>query len=170
FDAEGKFITMFGKHGDGPGYFARPKGIAVDCDKHIWVVDTYQDRVQVFDRQGRLLIYMGGHGNWPGQFSAAYGIAIDRNNRVITSEQFPGRLQIFQYVTDAEADAEKAKRDAERKQATPGEAGAGSAFNFAPAEKDLAAPGQPNGGRREPGPSSAIEGPVVTAVIGKEAL
>jgi DNA-binding beta-propeller fold protein YncE len=110
FDADGNFISMFGKHGDGPGYFARPKGIAVDCDHHIWVVDTYQDRVQVFDREGRLLIYLGGHGGYPGQFAAAYGIAIDKSNRVIVSEQYPGRLQVFRYVTDAEAEEARKKQ------------------------------------------------------------
>jgi DNA-binding beta-propeller fold protein YncE len=110
FDADGNFISMFGKHGDGPGYFARPKGIAVDGDGHIWVVDAYQDRVQVFDREGRLLIYVGGHGGYPGQFGAAYGIAIDKDNRVIVSEQYPGRLQIFRYVTDAEAEEARKKQ------------------------------------------------------------
>jgi DNA-binding beta-propeller fold protein YncE len=110
FDADGNFITMFGKHGDGPGYFARPKGIAVDGDGHIWVVDTYQDRVQVFDREGRLLIYLGGHGGYPGQFADAYGIAIDKSNRVIVSEQYPGRLQIFRYITDAEAEEARKKQ------------------------------------------------------------
>ncbi len=110
FDADGNFISMFGKHGDGPGYFARPKGIAVDGDGHIWVVDTYQDRVQVFDREGRLLIYLGGHGGYPGQFADAYGIAIDKSNRVIVSEQYPGRLQIFRYVTDAEAEEARKKQ------------------------------------------------------------
>jgi DNA-binding beta-propeller fold protein YncE len=114
FDADGNFISMFGKSGDGPGYFARPKGIAVDADGHIWVVDTYQDRVQVFDREGRLLIYFGEQGPYPGQFMAAYGITIDKNNRVITSEQFPGRVQVFRYVTDAEA--EEARKGNELKQ------------------------------------------------------
>jgi DNA-binding beta-propeller fold protein YncE len=117
FDADGNFISMFGKHGDGPGYFARPKGIAIDCDGHIWVVDTYQDRVQVFDREGRLLIYIGGHGAYPGQFADAYGIAIAKDNRVIISEQYPGRLQIFRYVTEAEA--EDARKKQVNEPATP---------------------------------------------------
>ncbi|HTT66166.1 MAG TPA: 6-bladed beta-propeller [Bryobacteraceae bacterium] len=108
FDAEGNFISEFGKAGDGPGRFARPKGIAVDGDGHIWVVDEVQSRVQVFDRNGRLLIYFGEQGPYPGQFQAAYGIAIDKRNRVIVSEQFPGRVQVFQYVTDGEA--EEARR------------------------------------------------------------
>ena len=109
FDAEGNFISEFGKSGDGPGRFARPKGIAVDRDGHIWVVDEVQSRVQVFDREGRLLIYFGEQGPYPGQFQAAYGIAIDSKNRVIVSEQFPGRVQTFQYVTDAEAEGARKK-------------------------------------------------------------
>jgi len=110
FDAEGNFISEFGKAGDGPGRFARPKGIAIDRDGHIWVVDEIQSRVQVFDREGRLLIYFGEQGPYPGQFQAAYGIAIDqKDNRVIVSEQFPGRVQAFQYVTDAEAEEARTK-------------------------------------------------------------
>ena len=114
FDADGKFIREFGKGGDGPGRFARPKGITVDNDGHIWVADEVQSRVQVFDQEGRLLIYFGQLGWYPGQFQALYGIAYDKqNNRVVTSEQFPGRVQVFRYVTDAEAAAEKSRREAE---------------------------------------------------------
>jgi len=115
FDADGSFISEFGKGGDGPGRFARPKGIAIDCDGHIWVADEVQSRVQVFDKDGRLLIYFGQLGWYPGQFQALYGIAYDKqNNRVITSEQFPGRVQVFRYVTDAETAAEKARRDGQQ--------------------------------------------------------
>src|SRR5215471_11115535 len=111
FDADGKFIREFGKAGDGPGYFARPKGIAIDRDGHIWVADAVQDRVQVFTPEGRLLIWIGSHGLLPGQFSMVAGLTIDKQNRVITSEQYPGRVQIFRYFTDAEALAEKARRE-----------------------------------------------------------
>src|SRR5580658_4214710 len=118
FDADGNFISLFGKHGDGPGYFARPKGIAVDGDGHIWVADEMEDRLQVFNREGQLLTYIGqGHGELPGQFKALVGVAIDKQNRVFTTEQFPGRLQEFHYVTDAEAAAEKAKRAEELQKA-----------------------------------------------------
>jgi len=109
FDADGMFISTFGKAGDGPGYFERPKGIATDTDGHIWVVDGAQDRVQVFDQSGRLLIYFGEHGEWPGMFMQANDIAIDKQNRVFVSEQFLGRVQMFRYVSDAEA-AEKRKK------------------------------------------------------------
>ena len=114
FDADGNFISTFGKNGDGPGYFSRPKGIAVDGDGHIWVADEIQDRLQVFNRDGQLLAYIGqGHGELPGQFKALVGVAVDSKNRVFSTEQYPGRLQMFQYVTDDEAAAEKAKHDAD---------------------------------------------------------
>jgi DNA-binding beta-propeller fold protein YncE len=118
FDAVGNFVSLFGKHGDGPGYLSRPKGIAVDADGHIWVADEMEDRLQVFNREGDLLTYIGsGHGELPGQFKALVGVAIDKKNRVFTTEQYPGRLQEFHYVTDAEAAAEKEKLAEERVQA-----------------------------------------------------
>jgi len=120
FDADGSFISEFGSSGDGPGHFARPKGIVVDCDAHIWVADEIQSRVQVFDRDGQLLIYFGQQGNFPGQFQALYGLGYDKQrNRVITSEQFPGRVQVFRYVTDAEAAAEKSRRQTEQSKPAP---------------------------------------------------
>jgi DNA-binding beta-propeller fold protein YncE len=118
FDADGNFVSEFGKHGDGPGYFARPKGIAVDSDGHIWVADQMNDRLQVFNREGQLLTYIGtGHGELPGQFRSLSGVAIDKQNRVFTTEQEPGRLQVFRYVTDAQAVEEKAKKDQELQKA-----------------------------------------------------
>jgi len=111
FDADGGFISMFGKNGDGPADLERPKGIAIDGDGHIWVVDDGQDKVKVFNNKGRLLIYMGDHGFYPGQFMGAWGIAIDKLNRVVVSETYPGRVQMFRYVTDSEAAAEKARRE-----------------------------------------------------------
>jgi DNA-binding beta-propeller fold protein YncE len=142
FDAEGTYISEFGKHGDGPGYFARPKGIAVDSDGHIWVADEYQDRVQVFNRDGELLTYIGDvHGNGLGQFKALVGIAIDKQNRVFTTEQYPGRMQMFRYVTDDEAATEKAKRETELKAAADAR---GVTSNATPAPKpDTAAPQKP---------------------------
>ncbi|HEY6446432.1 MAG TPA: SMP-30/gluconolactonase/LRE family protein [Acidobacteriaceae bacterium] len=118
FDADGEFISTFGKAGDGPGAFARPKGIAVDGDGHIWVADEMQDRLQVFNKEGQLLTWIGtGHGELPGQFKALVGVAIDKQNHVYTTEQYPGRVQEFRYVTDEEAAAEQAKHDQELKEA-----------------------------------------------------
>jgi len=107
FDADGKFISMFGKAGDAPGTFQRPKGVAIDSDGHIWVVDASQCNVQIYDKEGHLLAYFGYGGGLPGQFGLPAGIAIDKNNRAIVSDQVRGRIQIFRYITDAENAAAK---------------------------------------------------------------
>ena len=120
FDADGKFISTFGKNGDGPGYFARPKGVAIDSDDHIWVADGMQDRVQVFNQETQLLISFGGHGLLPGQFQGIVNIAIDKNNRVFTSEIYPGRVQQFRYVTDAEAVQLNKEKEAQREKKAAG--------------------------------------------------
>ena len=152
FDADGNFISQFGKAGDGPGYFSRPKGIAVDGDGHIWVADAMQDRLQVFNREGRLLTYIGqGHGELPGQFKALVGVAIDKNNSVFTTEQEPGRLQVFHYVSDAEAATEKTKREEElqkaaeqrRKAAATAPPATPQKTSDAPASKDVVTPNAP---------------------------
>jgi DNA-binding beta-propeller fold protein YncE len=114
FDADGNFLSMFGHQGDGPGDLARPKGIAIDSDGHIWVTDADQNRVKVFDRQGQLCAFFGEYGYLPGQFALPSGIAVDKQNRVVVAEQvLDGRLQVFRYITDAEAEVEKAKRGSE---------------------------------------------------------
>jgi DNA-binding beta-propeller fold protein YncE len=132
FDADGGFISTFGKNGDGIGCFARPKGIAVDGDGHVWVADEMLDRIQIFTKDAQPLGFVGGHGNLPGQFKALVGIAVDKDNRVFTTEQYPGRMQMFRYFTDSEADAEKVRRE---KDAGDAHTGKVSATAGAPAEK-----------------------------------
>jgi sugar lactone lactonase YvrE len=140
FDADGQFISTFGKAGDGPGYFSRPKGIAIDGDGHIWVADGMQDRVQVFNKEGQLLISFGGHGLLPGQFQGLVGITIDKRNRVFTTEIFPGRAQQFQYVTDAEADAVRQKKAAEREKTAAARGGSDSPSQIVPVAGPTAVP------------------------------
>jgi len=122
FDADGKFVTAYGKGGDGPGYFARPKGVAIDSDGHIWVADGMEDRVQVFTKDWQLCITFGGHGLLPGMFQGLVGIIADnKNNRIFTSEIFPGRVQQFRYVTEAEAETLRKEKEAQREKKTAAE-------------------------------------------------
>jgi streptogramin lyase len=114
FDADGNFVSWFGKHCDGPGCFAHPKGIAVDSDGHIWVADSMLELLQVFDKEGQLLAFLGGHGHYPGQFEALTNVFVDKQDRVFTSEQYPGRVQMFRYVSDEEAAKLKKEKEEQR--------------------------------------------------------
>ncbi len=182
FDADGEFISTFGKNGDGPADFERPKGIAVDCDGHIWVVDAAQNLVKVFNQQGRLLIYFGGQGYYPGQFMGPWGIAIDQSNRVIVSETFPGRVQVFRYITDARgrrregaprsreqkpAAAPASPARSERCEACRSGAGAESTPGLPPGDQNRAMAQSGGSGHRCQGFCGAIALPQVSAVYGQ---
>ena len=107
FDADGKFISTFGKNGDGPGYFARPKGVAIDSDGHIWVADGVQDRVQVFNQEARLLISFGGHGLLPGQFQGLVGIARRSTRDACSSFVMSATPRPSSYARNARSNAKR---------------------------------------------------------------
>jgi DNA-binding beta-propeller fold protein YncE len=96
FDANGTFQGLIGVSGDPSRGIYRPKGIAIDSENHVYLVDGQMGTVQVFDRGGRLLYYFG-NGTGFGQFSLPAGVFIDRNDRVYLADSFNHRVQVFQY-------------------------------------------------------------------------
>ncbi|MEN8152880.1 MAG: 6-bladed beta-propeller [Acidobacteriota bacterium] len=62
FDIEGNYIGKFGKIGKYPGQFARNKGIDVDKNGRIYVVDAAFSNVQVFNEKYQLLLFFLGPG------------------------------------------------------------------------------------------------------------
>ncbi len=58
FDIDGNYIEKFGNIGDRPGNFSRNKGIDIDREGRIYVVDTAFQNVQIFDDKYRLLLFM----------------------------------------------------------------------------------------------------------------
>jgi DNA-binding beta-propeller fold protein YncE len=98
FDRNGKFLRQIGRHGDGPGAFARPKGIALDSDGHLYVADAAFNNVQVFDAQGRVLMAFGGFGRSSGALSLPLGVFIDRYDRIYVADRYNNRVQIYEYL------------------------------------------------------------------------
>ncbi len=96
FDRDGNFQAQIGTSGDPQGGIYRPKGIGIDSEDHIYVVDSEWGMVQVFDRTGRLL-YRFGKGTNFGQFLLPAGLFIDRNDRVYLVDSYNRRVQVFQY-------------------------------------------------------------------------
>ncbi len=60
FSLDGKYLKSIGSQGDKIGQFARPKGIAVDDDLNIFVVDAGFENVQIFDKDGNIRMFFGG--------------------------------------------------------------------------------------------------------------
>ena len=98
FDTQGEFRASFGKNGDRAGDFARPKGVAVDSEGHVYVVDALFNGVQVFDRDGRLLLAFGEQGQAPGQFWLPNGLFITADDLIFVTDSYNRRVQVFRYL------------------------------------------------------------------------
>lgn len=60
FDIKMKYLNTVGTYGKNIGQFVRPKGVAVDSDENLYVVDASFENVQIFDKEGKLLMFFGG--------------------------------------------------------------------------------------------------------------
>jgi len=77
---DGKFLSSVGSNGSNPGQFVRPKGIAVDMDKDLFVVDAGFENTQIFNKDGKLLLYFGGPYKGPGDMWLPAKVIIDYDN------------------------------------------------------------------------------------------
>ena len=60
FDINGKKLMEIGEPGLKQGQFRAPNALTVDSDENIYVVDTGNQRVQVFDKEGKFLRIING--------------------------------------------------------------------------------------------------------------
>lgn len=98
FSRDGEFISSFGRRGIYIGDMPHPKGVAVDSDGNVYVVESYYDHLLVYNEAGQLLLPIGGTGHAIGQFYLPSGMWIDRDDRVYVSDMFNGRIMIFQFL------------------------------------------------------------------------
>jgi len=89
FDPSGNLKRTLGRLGDNIDEFVRPKGIAVDRDRRIWVVDAgvslspnlwSTEVAKIYDQEGRLLLFFGGPGREPGRMNLPAKIILDHDN------------------------------------------------------------------------------------------
>ncbi len=107
FDAEGRFIHMFGQFGDIPGMFARPKGIDVDSEGHIYVVDAAFNNVQIFNQEGEPMMAFIGYGDDRGGMILPSGIALGPEDYVYVIDSWNRRVKVLEYLGDKHHEREK---------------------------------------------------------------
>lgn len=90
--------AAFGHRGTRLGDFVRPKGVAIDSEDNIYVVESYHDHLLVFDARGRFLLPIGGTGKAIGSFYLPGGVWVDARNRVFVADTFNGRIVVFQFL------------------------------------------------------------------------
>lgn len=95
---DGKYRREFGKRGLYLGNMPRPKGVAVDPEGRIYVVESYYDYLLVYDAQGRPLLPIGGSGRGAGQFNLPSGVWTDDAGKIYVADMFNNRVAVFQYI------------------------------------------------------------------------
>lgn len=91
YDAQGRYVAAWERP---TGFFA-PRGIAVNSQGEVWVVDTGNKRIQVFDSTGRQLGAVGGDGVGPAEFVEPVGVAIGANDLVFVADTGNTRVQVL---------------------------------------------------------------------------
>jgi len=65
------------------GEFDTPKGLALNNDNNLLIVDSGNHRVQILDNDGSFLSSFGKYGNSAGEFDSPTGIVVDNENEFI---------------------------------------------------------------------------------------
>jgi DNA-binding beta-propeller fold protein YncE len=80
------------------GNLVRPKGVGVDGEGNVYVVESYYDSLLVFSPRGDFLLPIAGTGTATGGFYLPAGVWVDARNRVHVADMFNGRVVRFQFL------------------------------------------------------------------------
>ncbi len=89
---------IIGQRGLNVGDLVRPKGVSVDSEGNVYVVESYYDHLLVYNRQGEFLMPIGGAGQEEGKFYLPAGVWIDPHDQVYVADMFNGRIMVFQFL------------------------------------------------------------------------
>nr|WP_269438171.1 6-bladed beta-propeller [Phosphitispora fastidiosa] len=73
------------------------RGVAVDGNGRLYVVDTISGRVRVFDKNGGYLFSFGQPGSGDGEFVYPVGIHVDDSGKIYIADWGNNRIQVWGY-------------------------------------------------------------------------
>ncbi len=91
FTAEGKFLRMFGRRGEGRGELDFPISITIDTSDRVYVGD-WNYHISVFTSEGQFLTSFGRKGKGPGEFDYPRGLAVDVSGVVYVCDHYNNRI------------------------------------------------------------------------------
>ncbi len=87
--------TTYPREGDRASRLNKPRGIMVDGENNIWLVDSREDRVLKLTPSGNKLFELGGFG-WSSQkFKEPTQVAVDDSGRIFVCDRGNGRIGVF---------------------------------------------------------------------------
>lgn len=89
----GSLLKTWGKQGSSDGDFVYPRGVAVNKNNEVFVIDRV--RVQKFSSEGEFISAFGKQGVGDGEFRGAMGIYIDQNGYIYVADSRNNRIQKF---------------------------------------------------------------------------
>jgi len=100
FDTDGKFLRVVASGSisglDGKPLMFSPVTLVVDAQEHLYISDTFRQRILVLDSNGQLLRVIGREGGRPGEILYANGLAVDeKGKQLIVSDSNNARIQAF---------------------------------------------------------------------------
>ncbi|MEW6088719.1 MAG: tetratricopeptide repeat protein [bacterium] len=88
-------FEIAGKKGENPKEFDNIQSIGTDSKGNIYIVDSDNNRVQVFDKEGAYVYQFGRKGSNNGEFNTPFGIAVNSYDEIYVTEQGNSRVQVF---------------------------------------------------------------------------
>jgi len=98
YSLQGELLSIIGCYGNKNGQFNKPKGMAFNNNKLLYVVDGYNYRVQVFQQDDTFTFSFGNRGINPGQFYFPVRLAINSNNNdVLVTDYHADYIHVFSH-------------------------------------------------------------------------
>jgi DNA-binding beta-propeller fold protein YncE len=95
---QGEYITSWGGNCNFPGCFQRAKGIDVDSNGNVYVVDAAFNNVQIFRPDGQLLLPFAAGGDDDGQLWLPAGLTVDAEDNVWVVSQYNWRINCYKFL------------------------------------------------------------------------
>ena len=81
--------------GNGDGEFGQPQGLMVAPDGTVYVLDNWNDRIQLFNSQGRFLRKLVGYGQEEDGFRWGQDLSMDSDGNLYVSSQGNHGVLVF---------------------------------------------------------------------------
>lgn len=98
YSNDGKLLKTFGGRSDRVGGFARPKHIAVDSNRIIYVVDASFQNVQMFNPEGVVYAFFGGAGRHPGAMDLPAGVCVHNKDLDLFKQYVNPNFELTQLI------------------------------------------------------------------------